>query len=261
MKNTHIGHLRKPRDSALPSRRNDPIPSRDSDLDRRCQALMGFSFLRGMTKEDLARFAAMTRMTTRGRGDMIYLPGDASANVYFLRQGRVKTTGLSEEGHEVLLDIIGPGEIFGESGAIQQSPRTTAAQALDDAHLSEMEGRDFEALLAAYPEISLRVLKRFGLRLKKVEAQLLNLICKDVPTRVREALVDLMEDKLAAEPERPVRIGLTQQDVANLVGASRQETARCLKELEDSAVVELRYRSIVVTAPDKLRDRASFSRH
>jgi CRP-like cAMP-binding protein len=82
---------------------------------------------------------------------------------------------------------------------------------------------------------------------------LISVICKDVPTRVREALVDLMDDGSVYKPKPPVKIRLTQQDVANLIGASRQETARALKELKESGVLDLKYRRIVVKAPDLLR--------
>ena len=221
----------------------------------------GFNLLQGISEEEMARVAGLIRMSKHRRGEMIYLPSDVSRNVYFLREGRIKIAGLSEDGHEVLLDIVEPGEIFGVAEAIQHAPRTASALALEDALLGEMDAKDFEALLEAHPQISLRVSRLLAFRLKKVETQLLNLICKDVPTRVREALVDLMDTRSAVGTVTPVRIGLTQQDVANLVGASRQETARALKGLKESGAVELRYRSIVVTAPDKLRSRASIVAH
>lgn len=212
-----------------------------------------FSLLLGMSEHDMQRVVALTRMRKRRRGDMIYLPGDVSNRVYFLKGGRVKLTGMSEDGHEVLLDLIGPGEIFGEVGAIQETPRTISAQAVEDVLLFEMDRKDFEALVLSHPEIALRVLKRVAFRLKRAEAQLVSVICKDVPTRVREALVDLMDDGSVYKPNPPVKIRLTQQDVANLIGASRQETARALKELKESGVLDLKYRRIVVKAPDLLR--------
>ena len=212
-----------------------------------------FDLLDGMSEQVKKRIAAMVKIVRHARGDFIYLPGDPSKSIYFLNKGRMKITGLSEDGHEVLLDIIGPGEIFGEAGAIQDIPRTTSAEALEDALLCEMDRKDFEALLVMHPEMSLRVLRRVGFRLKKVEGQLLSLICKDVPTRVREALVALVDAGPASSPTTTVKIRLTQQDVANLVGASRQETSRALKALEVSGVLELKYRSIIVTAPDRLR--------
>jgi CRP/FNR family cyclic AMP-dependent transcriptional regulator len=216
-----------------------------------------FNLLQGMSEGDVQRVVAMTRITRRQRGDLIYLAGDVSSRVYFLKGGRIKLTGQSEDGHEVLLDLIGPGEMFGEVGAIQETPRTTSAQAVEDALLFEMDRHDFESLVLSYPEIALRVLKRVALRLKRAEAQLVRVICKDVPTRVREALVDLMDDGSVSKPKPPVKIGLTQQDIANLIGASRQETARALKELKDSGVLDLKYRRIVVKAPDLLRQGRS----
>jgi len=216
-----------------------------------------FSLLLGMSEHDMQRVVALTRMTSRRRGDVIYLPGDVSNRVYFLKGGRVKLTGMSEDGHEVLLDLIGPGEIFGEVGAIQKTPRTTSAQAVEDVLLFEMDRKDFEALVLSHQEIALRVLKRVAFRLKRAEAQLVSVICKDVPTRVREALVDLMDDGSVYKPNPPVKIRLTQQDVANLIGASRQETARALKELQKSGVLDLKYRRIVVKAPDLLRQNRS----
>lgn len=212
-----------------------------------------FNLLMGMSEQEMQRVAAMTRMTRHLRGEMVYLLGDPSLSIYFLKEGRIKITGLSEDGHEVLLDVIGPGEIFGEVGAIQETPRTTSAQALEDSLLCEMHRNDFEALLTTYPKMSLHVLKRVGFRLKKVEAQLLSLICKDVSTRVKEALIDLMDVESTARPNPPFRIGLTQQDLANLIGASRQETSRALRGLEDSGALQLKYRRIIVTAPNKLR--------
>ena len=165
----------------------------------------------------------------------------------------MKLTALSEDGHEVVHEIIGPGEIFGDTSTILGIPRTTSAQTLEPSVLCEIRQKDFESLLAAYPELSLRLLKSIGLRLKKAEAQLLNVVCNDVLTRVREALLDLLASESERQTKVPVRIRITQQDLANLIGASRQKTWEALKELEDSSVVRLMYRSILVTAPHKLR--------
>jgi CRP-like cAMP-binding protein len=121
--------------------------------------------------------------------------------------------------------------------------------------LCEIRQKDFESLLAAYPELSLQLLKSVGLRLKKAEAHLLNVICNDVSTRVREALLNLIVSEAGTLMDQPIRINITQQDLANLIGASRQKTWQALKELEAASVLRLMYRSILVTAPHKLRKR------
>ena len=211
--------------------------------------------LNGMSQQAVHDFNAMVRTTKCRCGEWIFLLGDPADSIYFLRQGRVKITTFREDGHEVLHKIIGPGEIFGDISTILRIPRTTSAQVLEASLLCEVRQKDFESLLIAYPELSWQLVKSAVLRLHKAEAQLLNVICNDVSTRVREALIDLVAHEPGVRPDQPVRIGITQQDLANLIGASRQQTSQALKELEDSSVLRLTYRSILVTAPHKLRNQ------
>lgn len=213
--------------------------------------------LRGMSQQAIHQFDSMTRMTKRLRGEWIFVLGDPADSLYFLREGRVKITTFREDGHEILHKIIGPGEIFGDISTILGIARTTSAQVLEASLLCELRWQDFESLLIAYPEMSLQLLKSVGLRLKKAEAQLLNIVCNDVSTRVREALIDLVTLEPGVRSNQPVRIGITQQDLANLIGASRQQTWQVLKELEDSSVLRLTYGGILVTAPHKLRNQPS----
>jgi len=211
--------------------------------------------LQGMSQEAVHRFNAMRRRTKRRRGEWVFVHGDPADTIYFLQKGRIKITALSEDGHEVVHEIVGPGEIFGDTSTILHIPRTTSAQTLESSVVCEIRQKDFESLLAMYPELALQLLKSVGLRLKKAEAHLLNVICNDVSTRVREALSNLIASESGTQMDQPVRINITQQDLANLIGASRQKTWRALKELETAGVLRLMYRSILVTAPHKLRTR------
>src|SRR5215467_5915641 len=222
------------------------------DFSRLC-FIRQLELLQGLNQEAVHRFNAMMRRTKRRRGEWVFVHGDRADSIYFLQQGRMKITALSEDGHEVVHEIVGPGEMFGDTSTILGIPRTTSAQILEPSLLWEIRQTDFESLLIAYPELLLRLLKSVGLRLKKAEAQLLNVICHDVSTRVREALIDLMDCESGIQPNQPVRIKITQQDLANLIGASRQKTWQALKELEDLSVLRLMYRSILVTAPQELR--------
>jgi len=210
--------------------------------------------LNGMSQQAVHDFNAMVRTTKRRRGEWIFVLGDSADSIYFLREGRIKITALAEGGHEVLHEIIGPGEIFGETSLILGIPRTTSAQALEASLLCEIRRKGFETLLSMYPELSFQLLKSVVLRLKQAEAQLVNVICNDISRRVRKTLIDLMVKESGAMPERPIIIKITQQDLANLIGASRQKTWQTLKELEDSGVLRLMYRSILVIAPNKLRN-------
>jgi len=208
--------------------------------------------LQGMSQEAVHRFNAMMRRTKRRRGEWVFVNGDRADSVYLLQEGRMKITALSEDGHEVVHGIVGPGEIFGYTSTILGIPRTTSAQALETSLICEIHRKDLETLLSMYPELSFQLLKSVGLRLKKAEAQLVNVICNDVSHRVREVLIDLVIKESGNVPDQPIKIKITQQDLANLIGASRQKTWQALKELEDSNVLRLMYRSILVVAPHKL---------
>ena len=239
----------------LEARHTGSGDSMQSKTERGCGELWflrQFNLPMRMSDEEMKIIASVSRMTWRRRGELIFLSGDPSDSIYFLKDGRIKLTGLSEDGHEVLLDVIGPGELFGEIGPIHDMPRTTSAETIEDSLLGEIRENDFETLLATYPKMSLHVLKRVGLRLKKVEARLLSFIAKDVSTRVEEALIDLLDIESTARSSPPFSIGLTQQDLANMIGASRQETSRALRQLENSGALQLKYRRIIITAPHKL---------
>lgn len=210
--------------------------------------------LNGMSQQATHDFNAMGRTTKRRRGEWIFVLGDSADSIYLLREGRIKITALAEGGHEVLHEIIGPGEIFGDTSALLHIPRTTSAQVLEASLLCEIRRQAFETLLSMYPELSFQLLKSVVVRLKKAEAQLVNVVCNDISLRVRKTLLDLMVKESGAMPDRPIKIMITQQDLANLIGASRQKTWQTLKELEDSGVLQLMYRSILVIAPHKLRN-------
>jgi CRP-like cAMP-binding protein len=210
--------------------------------------------LTGMSQQAMHQFNAVMRTTKRRRGDWIFALGDPADSIYFLQKGRMKITALSEDGQEVLHHIVGPGEFFGDTSMILGLPRTTSAQALEASLIHEIYRKDFETLLSIYPELAFQLLKSVGLRLKKAEAQLVNVICNDVSRRVREALLDLTAKESHAAPNQPVKVNITQQDLANSIGASRQKTWEALKELQDAGVLRLMYRSILVIAPHKLRN-------
>src|SRR5690349_20896553 len=157
--------------------------------------------LNGMSQQAVRDFNTMVRTTKRRRGEWIFVLGDSAESIYFLREGRIKITALAEGGHEVLHEIVGPGEIFGETSLILGIPRTTSAQALDASLLCEIHRKGFETLLNMYPELSFKLLKSAVQRLKQAEAQLVNVICNDISRRVRKTLIDLIVKESGTIPE------------------------------------------------------------
>ena len=233
-----------------------PQPPNDNNHSRFLD-IREFKLLSSIGEHEMTRVVGTTKLAGFVRDEFIYLSGDPATKIYFVKEGRVRVSALTEDGREVLLDIIGPGEIFGEIGILQGPTRTNSAQALESSLLYEMCRADFEDLLNRHPRVCLHMARCIGLRLKRYEGRVVNLIGKDVYSRVKEVLTDLVCRTQATGGRQSTKISLTQQDIANLVGASLQETARVLRELERIDVVELRYRAIIVKAPERLQSATS----
>lgn len=190
--------------------------------------------------DEMSHIALRARSQRKARGEFIYMPGDRSDFVYILRQGRVKLSVLSESGKEIAIDIIQPGEIFGEFALVDESPRSNMAQALDDMLMWIFVKRDFTKLLAAQPKLALSYIRLVGDRRRRMEKKLSDITSKAVSARVCELLHELSTS--AGEIETAASdhlVPLTHHDVASLIGAARQTTTTVLNDLERRGIIEL----------------------
>lgn len=207
------------------------------DLPTRAQRVQ---FFFGLGSEEINRIAAHARSVRKGRGEFIYMPGDRADHVYILRQGRVKLSVLSESGKEIAIDIIQPGEIFGEFALIDESPRSNMAQALDDMLMWVFPKRDFMHLLASQPKLALSYIRLVGDRRRRMEKKLSDITSKAVSGRVCELLHELSTSACEVDPAASdYLVPLTHHDVASLIGAARQTTTTVLNDLERRGIIEL----------------------
>jgi CRP/FNR family cyclic AMP-dependent transcriptional regulator len=202
----------------------------------------------GLGPAEMAEIMAAARALRKERGEFVYMPGDRAECVYVLRKGRVKLSVLSESGKEFAIDIIRAGEIFGEFALVDEATRSNMTQALDDALMWVFHKRDFVRFLEARPKLAMNYIRMVGDRRRKMEKKLSDITTKDVPSRVCELLHELSTTGgtdahgHAHEPLVP----LTHQDVASLIGASRQTTTTVLNDLERRGIIELGRGSIRV---------------
>lgn len=194
----------------------------------------------GLEAEEMSRIAGHARSLRKARGEFIYMPGDRADFVYILRQGRVKLSVLSESGKEVAIDIIQPGEIFGEFALVDESPRSNMAQALDDMLMWVFSKRDFTQLLAAQPKLALSYIRVVGDRRRRMEKKLSDITSKAVSARVCELLHELATSSAEVDTvASDYLVPLTHHDVASLIGAARQTTTTVLNDMERRSIIEL----------------------
>jgi CRP/FNR family cyclic AMP-dependent transcriptional regulator len=210
----------------------------------------------GLSQDEMSRVTAHARGLRKARGEFIYMPGEPADFVYVLRQGRVKLSVLSESGKEIAIDIIGPGEIFGEFALVDESVRSNMTRALDDVTMWVFDKRDFAHLLAQ-AKLSMNYIRLVGDRRRRMEKKLSDITSKGVAARVCELLHEVSATAFeVGEAAREHLVPLTHYDVASLIGASRQTTTSVLNELERGGIIELGRGWIRVKCLKALRARA-----
>src|ERR1041385_1552895 len=194
----------------------------------------------GLESEEMTHIATHARSLRKDRGEFIYIAGDRAEHVYILKRGRVKLSVLAESGKEIAIDIIQPGEIFGEFALVDESPRSNMVQALDDILLWVFSKRDFTHLLTIQPKLALSYIRLVGDRRRRMEKKLSDITSKAVSARVCELLHELSTSVAEVEtPNNDYLVPLTHHDVASLIGAARQTTTTVLNDLERRGIIEL----------------------
>jgi CRP/FNR family transcriptional regulator, cyclic AMP receptor protein len=202
----------------------------------------------GLGPGDMSEITAAARTLRKKRGEFVYTPGDPAESIYVLRKGRVKLSVLSESGKEFAIDIFQPGDIFGEFALADEATRSNMAQALDDAQTWVFGKRDFVRLLETRPKLAMNYIRLVGGRRRRMEKKLSDITTKDVAARVCELLHEISTASAASNPAAPeLLVPLTHQDVASLIGASRQTTTTVLNDLERRGIIELGRGSLRVT--------------
>ncbi len=202
--------------------------------------------------QELSRY---TKDRKYKRGEIIYLPGDPNTTVYFLKKGRVKLAYLDERGRRLTLAICRPGQPFGELVlSDRREPHRFIAQALEDCELCLIFKDDLVRFAQERPYLSLRLTKWVGEQLRELQCKLEDLIFKDVPTRLARLL-----ERLAREEGQPTPAGieialkLTHQEIAELIGSTRETTTLLLNQLRRAGVIKRRRGRLIVTDLQRLQ--------
>lgn len=200
-----------------------------------------------LSREEMKDMESMTREEFVHKRQPVYLPGEAGNSVYLLKEGRIKISKLTGDGHELTLAILEAGEIFGEVDALENAARDTSAVALDDSYICIIRREDFENFLRMKPDISIKLTKLIGLRLKKIENRIENLLYKDVPSRLARLLLDLADEAgFADNGGIHLKMRLTHQEFANLIASTRETVSLTLGEFREKGLVEFSRRGYLI---------------
>jgi CRP-like cAMP-binding protein len=192
-----------------------------------------------------------------GRGEVLFREGDTGDRVYVVIDGKVKLGRTSSDGRENLLALLGPGQMFGELSLFDPGPRSATVTAVTDTVLLSLANEDMLTWLTGRPEVARGLLLQLGQRLRRSNDTLADLVFSDVPGRVAKALLDL-STRFGVPSEEGVRVvhDLTQEELAQLVGASRETVNKALADFAGRGWLRLEQRSVVILDLERLRRRA-----
>jgi CRP/FNR family cyclic AMP-dependent transcriptional regulator len=177
------------------------------------------------------------------RGATVMVAGDQTDSLYIILSGRLKVMMSDAEGKEVILSILGPGEFFGEMGLIDDSPRSASVVAIEPCELLAIAKRDFNKCLAENFEMAMAVMRGLVRRLREADRKIGSLALLDVYGRVARLLLDMAEN---VDGQKMVTKRLPKQDIAKMIGASREMVSRVMKDLQLGGYIEMRGSSIVL---------------
>ncbi len=203
--------------------------------------LENFSFFNILSIEDRVKLGGVAVKHHIPKETTIYCTGDTATSFYLVKEGKVKITRKSDSGKEIILAMLGPGEIFGELSIAGQQEREEVAVTAEDSLVCLFQVSDFQHLMEHNPRLSLQVTKLIGLRLNKIQRRLESLIFRTSEERIKDFLKDMAHEYgytvATNSNESAIPARLTHDDIGKLTATSRQTVSTVMKCLEKEGII------------------------
>jgi CRP/FNR family cyclic AMP-dependent transcriptional regulator len=198
----------------------------------------------GLGKKDLDTVARHTVAKTFPAHTLLIRERDKSDSLYIILYGKVKIYVSDNEGDEAILNIQGPGDFFGEMALLDDAPRSASAMTMEPTRVAIMTKADFKQCLADHPEIAYTLIRILTKRVRTLSTNVRNLALLDVNGRVARTLLSLAT---SIDKHLVIDQKLTHQDLASMVGASREMVSRILKDLANNGYIHVERRRITLS--------------
>src|SRR5262245_49453318 len=242
----------------IDGRRNQRMPSitpREKRAPDKLSLLRNHMLFRELPAPVIEQLGAYMTRRVAARGAVIFAKGDDGTGLMGVLSGSVKISVASSEGRDIILNIVHPGEIFGEMALLDGQPRSADATALTDCELMVLERREFVPFLRGQPEVTLKLLEILCTRVRKTSDQLQDLSFLSLPVRLAKTLLQLVA---VAEPSTlKGKVVITQREISEIVGRSRESTNKQLREWVKLGWIRVHWGGITILRPDKLAEIAA----
>ncbi len=235
--------------AAMPSRSGVPTSSFDKHTVFRRHSLFG-----QLGEEAINRLVSYSRSKSVAAGTTIFERGDLGACLFAVCAGTVKIRNHSTEGKDAVLNLIHAGEIFGEIALLDGRPRTASAVAVTDCELMVIDRRELAPMIASMPDLALKLIEILCNRVRHTSEQVEDVMFLGLSARLAKTLLSLAED---TDASRGRKISITQREIGQIIGMSRESTNKQLRSWEARNWLRLQRGSIVILDARPLKDIAA----
>jgi CRP/FNR family cyclic AMP-dependent transcriptional regulator len=223
------------------------------DSAERRQALAKTQLFQALQPEDLDAILARAMVKRVLRSEMIRRRGDPGTGMVIIVSGRVRISLVSEDGREVTLAVLGPGEVLGEMTLLDGGECSADATAQEDCVLLALERTQFLRLLRSNSDLCLHLMAVLCQRLRRSNAALEDMALLDLSARLGRLLLRLCDDYgVAAQKGTRIEVKLSQKDLSSLAGASREKVNKQLRQWEQEGIIAKDNGRLLVMKPHAL---------
>lgn len=197
----------------------------------------------GLNEVELEKLSKVCGRKRVERGAFVVRAGDGTDSLYILLTGRAKVTNSDEEGREIILAWLGPGEFFGEMGLIDGSPRSANVVAAEPCELLNLSSDAFQRCMQDNFQVAQKLMQILVRRLREADRKIESLALLDVYGRVSRLLLELSEE---VNGRRVVKKKISKQDMARMIGASREMVSKVMRDLELSGYVTVENDQVII---------------
>jgi len=212
------------------------------------------SILRDLSPAERDRLFRGTTTRRYGRGCVVFHKGDPGHSLHLIRQGRVKVVLPGDSGPDAIVAILGPGDVFGEMALFDGEPRSATVVALEDVETLTLSRVDFLTMLHRNPAVIEAILGKLATTIRQLNAHVSDLTCLDLRGRLARKLLNLAESHGRRSSDViELTVALTQEDLAEMIGATRARVSNVLGFFEDQRAITRRGRQLVILRPEALQ--------
>jgi len=206
-----------------------------------------------LSAAELERIAVVAVPRSFPKAVRVFHEGDSSDACYIVRSGDLRVTREHSDGRAIALATLGVGDIFGELAMLDGGTRSASVETLNDSELLALPARDVRRLLSDHPDIAVKLIVALTRRLRETNERVARQSFQTVPSRVAGVLSQLVAEDALPEGREGITVRMTQADLAQLAGTSRESVSRFLATLERAGVVSVGRGRVTVVQPRRLR--------